>query len=251
LPSAPDITPGTRASRRDEQRRRVAASAAGGGAVVVGLFVVGVLLGLLVVHRHGGGPIQPWDRTVEGWDVHHRAGLVGVAKVIAFLGDAPKLGAISVILSAAWLALRRTLRGLVPIAGYLGGEFQVFLIREVIHRPRPPTANFPAPGAVPGVHETSFSFPSGHSVAVTAVLFACFGVLALARRWWWPWVVAALASMFVCDTRLVLGVHWFSDVAFGLPLGVAWGVTVAVVALRLEWADLRACLPGPRRRPRS
>jgi membrane-associated phospholipid phosphatase len=99
----------------------------------------------------------------------------------------------------------------------------VFVIREVVHRHRPPTAVYPAAGAVRGEHETSFSFPSGHSVAVTAMVFALLGDVALTRRRWWPWVVALVVSLFVIDTRLVLGVHWFSDVTFGLLLGLALG----------------------------
>jgi len=190
-----------------------------------------------------GGVIQPWDNQVESWYVSHRSGLVGVSKVIAFVGDAPKLAVVALVASGVWLWATRTIRALVPVVAYLGGEFQVFAIRLVIHRPRPPTANYPAPGAIPGVHETSFSYPSGHSVGVTSVLFATAGVLALTRRWWWPWLAALVGSLFVIDTRLVLGVHWFSDVAFGLVLGVAWGVVVAVVSCRLEWNDLRALLP--------
>jgi membrane-associated phospholipid phosphatase len=86
---------------------------------------------------------------------------------------------------------------------------------------------FPSPGALRGAHDTSYSFPSGHSVAVTAVLVASLGLLALARRWWWPWLLAVLGSAYVADSRLLLGVHWFSDVAIGLVLGLCWGVTVA------------------------
>ena len=84
-----------------------------------------------------------------------------------------------------------------------------------------------------GIHETSYSFPSGHATAVTAVLLAMLGTLALLRRWVWPWLVAVVASCFVADTRLVLGVHWFSDVAIGLVLGIAWGATVALIARML------------------
>lgn len=195
----------------------------------LGLLVLGLVLGLALVGRHGGGPLQSWDNTVETWSISHRDGLVGVSKVIATWGDAALLGVIVIVLSVIWLIAARSLRGLVPMIAYLGGEGLVFLIREIVHRHRPPTADYPAPHAISGVHETSYSFPSGHAVAVTAVLFALLGTLALARRQMWAWPLALVVSCFVAFTRLVLGVHWFSDVAIGLLLGIAWGVTVAVV----------------------
>lgn len=208
--------------------------------VGVGVLLLGLLLGLSLVGRHGGGVIQGWDDTVWRWSIQHRGRLVGVDKIIANVGDAAVLGPLCIMLSLGWFAIRRTPRALVPILAYLGGEGLVYLIRVVIHRDRPPTANYPAPGAIPGVHETSFSFPSGHSVAVTAVLFAVLGVLAIHRRTWWPWLVAFGLSAFVADSRLLLGVHWFSDVSIGLVLGVGWGATVAVVLAPLTWHDLSA-----------
>lgn len=207
--------------------------------VGVALLILGLVLGLSLVGRHGGGVIQGWDDTVWRWSIDHRGPLVGVDKIIAKVGDAAALGPVCIVLSLVWFAIRRTPRALVPVVAYLGGEGLVYLIRMVIHRDRPPTANYPAPGAIPGVHETSFSFPSGHSVAVTAVFFAVLGVLAISRRTWWPWLPALALSAFVADSRLLLGVHWFSDVAIGMLLGVGWGVAVAVVISRLTWQDLR------------
>lgn len=211
------------------------------------IFVVGLVLGLAFVGVHGGGLIQGWDNQVQAWNLHHRAGLVGAAKVVAFVGDAPKLAVVAVAATVIWWLINRSILALVPVAAYLGGEFQVFAIRQIIHRGRPPTADYPAPGAVPGVHETSFSFPSGHSVAVTAVLVAVAATAALAYRRGWPLLLGIVASLYVADTRLTLGVHWFSDVTFGLLLGIAWGLTVAWAARQLTWDDLAAWLPGRRR----
>ena len=233
------------AQRSDDparSRQRVARALGVLVAVDAAILVVALLLGYLVVGRHGGGIIQGWDDTVGRWYLQHRWGLVGVSKVVAVLGDALGLAVISVVLTVVFLFTMRSIRALVPIVAYLGAEFVVFVTREFIKRHRPPTAVYPAPGAIRGVHETSYSFPSGHAMAATAVLFGLLGTLALTRRTWWPWVLALVASLFVIDTRLVLGVHWFSDVTFGIVLGATWGAVVALVAQTLEWSDVTTAL---------
>ncbi|MGH9094345.1 MAG: phosphatase PAP2 family protein [Acidimicrobiales bacterium] len=197
------------------------------GAGVI-LTAVSLVLGFAVVGHHGGGPIQGWDNTVGAWWLHHRAHLVSVSKVIAVLGDAPALAAISVVITILLLLAGLRVRALIPLAAYLGGEFFVFFTRHFVTRPRPPTANYPAPHAISGVHETSFSYPSGHATAAVAVLVSLGGVIWLSRRSWWPWVLAVVLGAAVATSRLVLGVHWFSDVAFGMVLGISWAVVVTL-----------------------
>lgn len=233
-------------SERSAVRVGEASRALLAGALLVGvgvaLLAVGLIVGFLVIGIHGGGPIQGWDDSVTRWYVHSRGSLVGMSKFVAVYFDAFPLGIICTVLTAVLALALRTTRSLIPVVAYFGGEFQVFAIRSIIHRNRPPTANYPAAGAIKGEHETSYSFPSGHSVAVTAVLFGLLGCFALTYRIWWPWLVALVGSLFVIDTRLVLGVHWFSDVTFGLLIGCAWGVTVAFAVRQFEWADLWAVI---------
>jgi len=206
------------------------------------LLVLGATLGLSLVGRHGGGPVQSWDDTVWRWSINHRGPWAGTSKVIDFLGDAGAFGIGCLLLTLLLLRRRRSPRSLVPIVAYLGGEGLVFILRLLIHRHRPPSADYPGTGALPGIHQTSYSFPSGHAVAVTAVLFALLGTLALTHRRSWPWPLALLASLALIQTRLIVGVHWFSDVAIGLPLGIGWGLTVALVATHTpHW-------PQPRQR---
>ncbi|HVA76171.1 MAG TPA: phosphatase PAP2 family protein [Acidimicrobiales bacterium] len=209
------------------------------GGVLLAVFVVlaGVLavLGLAVVHRHGGGPIQGWDNTVERWFWDHRAHMVTASKIIAKVLDAGPLGGIVAVITVILLLARLQIRALIPLAGYIGGEAFVYVTRLYMHRPRPSTANYPAPHAIAGVHETSWSFPSGHASGAAAVLVCLGGLAAVTWRMWWPWVIGVLAALAVAGSRLVLGVHWFSDIVFGLAVGVPWAIIATLVLARVEW----------------
>ncbi len=78
---------------------------------------------------------------------------------------------------------------------------------------------------------SSFSFPSGHSAAAAA----CWAAIALvvARRWRrGPRRVAAMAALAitlaVAATRVLLGVHWLTDVIAGVITGWAWFMVVTL-----------------------
>src|SRR5579884_1473405 len=214
---------------------QVAAAAAALAAVFVVLALVLAALGLGVVGRHGGGAIQGWDDTVGRWFLHHRTHLVKASKVIAKVLDAGPLGLIVIVITAGLLALRQGARALIPLGGYVGGEALVYLTRAYLPRPRPLTAVYPAPGAITGVHETSYSFPSGHATGAAATLMCLAGLAAVTWRVWWPWVVGILAALAVGASRLVLGVHWFSDVAFGLIVALPLAVAVTSTLANLTW----------------
>lgn len=203
------------------------------GAVV--LAIVLATLGIGVVGTHGGGVIQAWDDSVGRWFLHRRDGLVGASKVVAILGDAPVLGGLTVVITITLVALGQRTRAFMPLVAYLGAEFLVTLTRIYVHRPRPATADFPAPGAIPGIHETSASFPSGHATAASAVVVSLAGMAVVTWERWWPWIVGGMLVLSTALSRLVLGVHWFSDVTFGLAIGVAWGVVVIVVLADAPW----------------
>src|ERR1035437_384313 len=65
--------------------------------VAVAIFMVGIVVGFVIIGRHGGGPIQGWDDSVGRWHLHHRGSLVGISKVVATYFDA-LLGIICIVL---------------------------------------------------------------------------------------------------------------------------------------------------------
>lgn len=69
---------------------------------------------------------------------------------------------------------------------------------------------------VPGVHESSFGIPSGHAMYSTAV----WGWSARETKDRKALIGASIVVLLISISRLVLGVHFLSDVLLGLLLGV-------------------------------
>jgi membrane protein DedA with SNARE-associated domain/membrane-associated phospholipid phosphatase/putative flippase GtrA len=131
------------------------------------------------------------------------------------------------------------LSGVVLLATALGTGALTILCQILFHRPRPPSS-------LQLVHETGYSFPSSHAVAVVAVgaaVWYLFGLRPL-RRWGGSWqersriglVVVALAVL-VGLGRVYTGANYPSDVLAGWALGGVWGsvcLTAAEVFRRLR-----------------
>jgi membrane-associated phospholipid phosphatase len=101
-----------------------------------------------------------------------------------------------------------------------------------------------------GARLDSLSFPSGHSsgiaTLVTVALVLAWPVLAPgARRLWVSLGVAVV--VLVGLTRMLLGVHFLSDVVGGWALGVAWSLGVALVFGAMPGG--RGALPAREPRP--
>ncbi|MBO9698306.1 MAG: phosphatase PAP2 family protein [Sphingopyxis sp.] len=72
-------------------------------------------------------------------------------------------------------------------------------------------------------HQTSFSYPSGHATSA-AVVYLLLAWLAPPR--WRPvaWTLAAAMIILNGISRIMLGVHWASDIAGGTMLGTAFAL---------------------------
>jgi undecaprenyl-diphosphatase len=70
-------------------------------------------------------------------------------------------------------------------------------------------------------HQTSFSYPSGH-VTSAAVVYLLLAWLAPPHWRTSAWALAATMILLNGLSRIMLGVHWASDVAGGTMLGAAF-----------------------------
>ncbi len=114
---------------------------------------------------------------------------------------------------ALWLARRRAEATLVTASSISGALF-VYVLKALIGRERPALWD--------AQWYWGSSFPSGHTLSAAA--FATAAALCVARiwpRWAHAAMVLALAwSLTVALSRLVLGVHWPTDVLVALCIGV-------------------------------
>jgi undecaprenyl-diphosphatase len=105
------------------------------------------------------------------------------------------------------------------LTAFLGSQLTVLALKAWFDRPRPQLGS-----AVP--LPLSPAFPSGHATAgvaslgAAAVIFA--GRLSSHRARVWLWTVVVVLGLSVGASRVVLGVHYVTDVLAGWCLGVAW-----------------------------
>ncbi len=132
---------------------------------------------------------------------------------------------------AGFLALDRRSRAAVfVLVAVLSGWGLSFLLKDLFQRPRP--------SVVPHLMTANFtSFPSGHSM-MSAVVYFTLGTLLASlvphrRLKFYFLAVATLLSAMVGVSRLVLGVHYPSDVVAGWAAGLAWAMLCWGIEQRL------------------
>jgi membrane-associated phospholipid phosphatase len=173
------------------------------------------------------------DRSIyEALYAGGRPALILVARVFTFLGEPTVLVGAGFLL-AAWLWYRgrgRFALGLllVVLIGRGLSEVQKYWIA----RARPTLQ----PHLV--IVKTS-SFPSGH--ATSSMIFYLTLALALAPARWRRLAAAAaiLLSLLIGTSRVMLGVHWPSDVVGGWSFGLLWVLVTLRPAERLFGRDSR------------
>jgi membrane-associated phospholipid phosphatase len=205
---------------------------AGLGGMFVGAVVFGVLL-LLV--RAGWPPMRSLDAgTAEAFNRINTAHpeLVEAAEVVSDVLDPNVFRFALTVIALVYLIRGERHHATWLAVTVFGGAALGFVLKLVIGRTRPV---LPDPvSAAPG-----YSFPSGHALgaSIGCCLFLLVVLRFLPRGGRVAAIVAAVAIVSaVASARVVLGVHFVSDVLAGVALGVCWVAvtTWAYVAWRRE-----------------
>ena len=148
-----------------------------------------------------------------------------VARVLSWIGS---VGGIAGWLAVIFVAVRRSGGpgvAFCAVSCTLTVAF-AWILKHVVVRERPWTV-FPE-SVVVGPHEMTSSFPSAH----TAVSFAL--ATAVALRWPRAGKVAYLLAIGVGLSRIVMGMHYPSDVVAGAVLGSGMSTMLGVLWPRPE-----------------
>jgi len=190
------------------------------------LYAIALLGGLIDDLRETEGLVR-LDQGVNAFFAAHRTpSLVAVFLWITALGAGPAVTGMVAVASALLWSQGRA-RMLLPLwITFLGAQGTTWAGKYAIGRTRP--------AFMDGITAATPSFPSGHATASTALIgFLAYVVasgLPRARdRFDVVFWSAALIGL-ICVSRIVLSLHYLSDVAAGLLVGVFWllvGFTVA------------------------
>jgi undecaprenyl-diphosphatase len=208
---------------RRSSRRLTATAAVGACGLVFGV--------LLLLVRLQWRPLESVDHGLAA-DLNSLVAdnrvLVAVLRAVTTLGN-PGIVTWAVVLGTLVLLVRRRFRlaGYLAVAG-IGAAILDPVLKLAVGRLRPVVAD-------PIAYGTGNSFPSGHALGSSI----CYGAMllvflpALPRRARRPAVWAAAALVVVIGiSRIMLGVHYLSDVVGAWCLGVAWlGLTAYVFEL--------------------
>ncbi len=199
------------------------------GVLAVG--VVSVPLALLV--HDGYGPLLEVDGEVSAeaeQAVEASTALLRLAQALTLLGDP-----VGITVVAAVLALVLWWRGegrlaLYVAAARLGSLALSQGLKHLVDRARPVFD-------VPVAEALGPSFPSGHALG-SSVFWTTCAVLLMprVRRPRLLLAGAVLVAVLVAASRVLLGVHYLSDVTGGLLLGLGWAAvcTAVFVVERVE-----------------
>jgi len=151
---------------------------------------------------------------------HRSEGLDALFRGITWLGSLYLLVPLASGGVAVLLYLQKRWEALLLVVGLAGATLLVHLIKLVLARPRPAVAERLV--ALPW----DSSFPSAHTMQITA--FALCAVVIVRRVWpdWWALAAAIAVTLIVLvgASRVYLQVHYPSDVLAGLALGIGWVV---------------------------
>ncbi|MES3023631.1 MAG: phosphatase PAP2 family protein [Pseudomonadota bacterium] len=184
------------------------------------MLLAAAVFGVIAADVVAGRPITLLDVELAHW-LHRPAhdGFTRTMLVVTHLHSQPGITVLALLLGAYFYRRRAHYWLLTLAAAVPGGMLLNVVLKYTFRRARPEFTD-------PLLSLSTYSFPSGHTVGAT-VLYGVLAAWLVCGSRSWPrrvLVVAAACAMvaLVGLSRMVLGVHYLSDVLAGVAEGAAW-----------------------------
>jgi membrane-associated phospholipid phosphatase len=243
-------------------RRRLDPEAATGLALTIALglvFAAALGFGLVADMVTSETGLSRLDASAAAWGADNATpASTWFLGLVTWLGATVTVLAVTVALGGLeWLRRRRLTVLAFMVTVVVGQNLIANTVKALVQRERPPVPHLAA--------SSGFSFPSGHTAAAAATWAAVALVLGRGRPFRSKaWLAAGAAAITgaVAASRVLLGVHWLTDVIGGAALGFGWFVVCAVAfggallhfgtpAERVEAEEARLSGDQPADPPRS
>ena len=222
-------TIGEHRSLRRALRSRLDPAGVTGLALTLALVVVicgGFVFALLAFLVRSNAHLHGLDNGVARWGNAHATAFSthGLSDITQLGSIFPVVVALCILLAVGETIVERSVWVIPFVVAVVGGEeLLTTTVKDLAHRVRP--------AFNPATATLGPSFPSGHS-ATAAAFYACAALLIGRRRGRATRaVLAGLAvgiAVAVATSRVLLDVHWLTDVIAGLALGWAWFSVCAI-----------------------
>ncbi|WP_223592926.1 phosphatase PAP2 family protein [Neobacillus bataviensis] len=181
--------------------------------------IIAVLITLYISIKVALNSLFLIDDNVAGWASYVPDSVIPFFVQITEMGDKKGIGVVA-LLTLAWLLLRK--RNYLGAAVFalsvaLGNEASK-LLKNLFDRPRPDLEHL--------VQVKSYSYPSGHAMVGMIVYFLIAYLLMEAAKSKTVKIIiicaAAILLLLIGASRIILQVHYPSDVLGGYALGYIW-----------------------------
>ena len=203
-----------------------------------GIWIFGALLDALL---DNSAMVQRDTATAALIHAHMTPSSIRIAFATTQLGGPIAMTALAMVGAIVLWRARRKVVLMGWIAAFAGGSIVDMLLKRVVHRTRPTYG-------APFVHAGSYSFPSGHAMGSTIgygmLLFVLFLFWHPQRVW--KILVCFLGGFLVLAiglSRVLLGVHYPSDIAGGWVAALAW-LAVCITGVNIA-RDRHAAIAYP------
>lgn len=167
--------------------------------------------------------IGQYNELVLSWMSTHRDPTINTIMQILTTTASPMVFvAIITVGAVIWAFVKREIwRPFIMSIAVIISAATSSILKFAIQKPRPAEFDMVPP------FETSFSFPSGHTLS-TIVFLLVVGYLFYSRYrdndkkfWFATWMIATISgTVIIAISRLYLGYHWLTDVVASIGLGL-------------------------------